>query len=270
MIPLRTLSILVLAVFAVEKSSAFTVFSNLTNRIHNIDVLTPEQRTKILNLPPDQTEKVHLQKDCKALNRFKVMPSGIYAIQPKGSYPLVVYCDMETQGGGWVVLQRVSRKSITPFARRWETYKHSFGNLEKDHWLGNEYIHLITQKGHFEVKFVIESNSGKVEVDYASFNVEDEGHRYKLRLGAPSNASESYDYLTNVNKNDNSDNMMFSTRDQDNDRDSRHCADIVGGGWWFNQCSSVYFNDRQIRWPSICDECKSGTILIRPTFENCK
>ncbi|GCB79031.1 fibrinogen-like protein 1-like protein [Scyliorhinus torazame] len=267
----RTLSFLVLAVFMVEECSALTTdISSLINRIDNYGVLTDEQKAKVLNLSPDQNGKVRLHKDCKAINRFEATPSGIYVIQPSGSYPFVVYCDMDTKGGGWVVLQRVSKNSATPFGRGWKTYKHTFGNMENDHWLGNEYVHLITKKGHYEVKFVIESSLGKIEVDYVSFNVEDETNKYKLRLGPPIGTSELHDYLTNFDKNGTSDNMMFSARDEDNDRDERNCAEVVGGGWWFNQCSNVYFNDHQIRWRGVCDDCQSATILIRPTFENCK
>ncbi|XP_038645981.1 fibrinogen-like protein 1-like protein [Scyliorhinus canicula] len=267
----RTLSFLVLAVFMVEELSALTtdIFS-LIDRIDNRGVLTKGQQNRILNLTPDQNGKVRLHKDCKAINRFEAASSGIYIIQPSGSVPFVVYCDMDTKGGGWVVLQRVSKNSATPFARHWNAYKYTFGNMEHDHWLGNEYAHRITKKGHYEVKFVVESSLGKVEVDYASFNVENVTNKYKLRLGSPIGNSESYDYLTNFDKTGSSDNMMFSARDEDNDRDARNCADVIGGGWWFNQCSNVYFNDHQIHWQGICDDCLSATILIRPSFENCK
>ncbi|XP_048455421.1 fibrinogen-like protein 1-like protein [Rhincodon typus] len=264
----RTLSFLLLTIFAVEKCSAFTtVYSSLFNRIENIGALTEEQKSKILNVNPGSMEKVVMKQDCMALNRNADKRSGIYVIQPKGHKPLVVYCVMDSPGKGWVVLQHVTKNSNISFARHWDTYKHTFGNMEDDHWLGNEYIHWITQQAHYDVRFLIDSGFEKIAIDYASFNVENENNKYKLRLGAPIGVSQTEKNLV-INKNDN---MMFSTSDQDNDRNNtENCAATVGGGWWFNHCSSVIFNNQQIRWPGICDNCQSATILIRRTFENCK
>ncbi|GCC26330.1 hypothetical protein chiPu_0004746 [Chiloscyllium punctatum] len=268
MFPHRTLSFLVLVIFAVEKCSAFTpVYSNLLRRIDNIGALTEEQKSRILNANSDGLEKVKMKQDCMALNRNANKSSGIYVIQPKGHKPLVVYCLMDTPGKGWVVLQHVSKKSNTSFARSWDIYEHTFGDLENDHWLGNEYINWITQQARYEVRFLIDTGFKKVEIDYVSFNIENGTNKYKLRLGAPISGSQDEKVLM-INKNDN---MLFSTIDQDNDKDqNQNCAQVVGGGWWFNTCSSVVFNNQQIRWPGICDNCQSATILIRRTFANCK
>ncbi|XP_067890580.1 fibrinogen-like protein 1-like protein [Heterodontus francisci] len=267
----RTLSLLVVAVFVVEKCSAITpAFINLLKKIDNKDALTEDQKQNILNARPNELEKVHLHRDCTAINRFKDMPSGLYVIQPKGSNPLVVYCHMEAKGDGWSVLQRISKSGSTSFKKGWSEYERTFGDLEHDHWLGNKYIHLITQQTHYQVKFVINSPTGEVEIDYASFNVEGANNKYRLRLGSPIGNSETYDHLI-ADKNESSDNMMFSTEDSDNDTDKkRNCAREAEGGWWYSQCSSVQLNNHSIHWPGICNDCTSATILIKPSFENCK
>ena len=36
--------------------------------------------------------------------------------------------------------------------------------------------------------------------------------------------------------------MKFSTKDQDNDRKSGHCASEWKGGWWFNSCHYTFLN----------------------------
>lgn len=49
-----------------------------------------------------------------------------------------VYCDMETDGGGWIVFQRRGPYDIqTSFTNGWSDYKLGFGDLTKDFWLGN-------------------------------------------------------------------------------------------------------------------------------------
>lgn len=97
--------------------------------------------------------------------------TGWYYIYPEGK-PLRVMCDMETDGGGWIVsskmvlcntkqdvrlcsryeqifvqvFQRRSDGSVD-FDRNWESYKEGFGNQWSEFWLGNENIHGLTSKG---------------------------------------------------------------------------------------------------------------------------
>src|SRR5258705_937728 len=55
---------------------------------------------------------------------------------------LQVYCDVDTDGGGWTVFQR--RADITPhvdFYRGWDDYKAGFGDLNGEFWLGESRIY---------------------------------------------------------------------------------------------------------------------------------
>lgn len=52
------------------------------------------------------------------------------------------YCEYSTEGTAWTVIQR--RNNFEPqehFNRTWNEFKHGFGNLTRDFWFGNEFIH---------------------------------------------------------------------------------------------------------------------------------
>ena len=69
-----------------------------------------------------------------------------------------VYCDQDTNGGGWIVLMR-RVDSSEHFNRSWEEYKNGFGSVDRNFWLGNELIHRLTATPH-EVLFDIQSDAG--------------------------------------------------------------------------------------------------------------
>ncbi|XP_023240310.1 microfibril-associated glycoprotein 4-like [Centruroides sculpturatus] len=93
------------------------------------------QMTCVMPLPPDSRK--HISRDCQEILEAGYNKSGIYRIQPEFAVrPFFVYCDMETEGGGWTVFQRRSDGSVD-FLRNWIDYKHGFGNTEGEYWLGN-------------------------------------------------------------------------------------------------------------------------------------
>jgi ficolin len=54
---------------------------------------------------------------------------------------LQVWCDMETDGGGWTVISRrgygnVARDQAENFNKNWREYKTGFGMALKDYWIG--------------------------------------------------------------------------------------------------------------------------------------
>ncbi|XP_060118184.1 fibrinogen-like protein 1-like protein [Heteronotia binoei] len=245
----------------------------LISKIANYHMLGSKDASLLKNAQKPETYEEYLARDCRAAFRRGRRESGLYVIRPKHSPLLVVYCDMEYDGGGWTVLHRNDVNQKAPWSSTWNAYKKGFGDLSGNHWLGNEFIHLLTQQNAFSVRFVIVNNDGETKhADYHSFNVDSEDSGYALRLGNYS--GDAGDVLTTIGETGIHDNMRFSTQDQDNDRRSdRNCALDSGGGWWYDNCySALLTSNSLIRWKGVCTDsrrCKSAAILIRPNGQNC-
>ncbi|CAH2219694.1 Hypothetical predicted protein [Pelobates cultripes] len=201
--------------------------------------------------------------DCDKLP--KGSQSGVYVIKPSSSPPLVVFCEIDDEGNRWTVLQRNTLKTEITWYESWTTYKYGFGNVLQDHWLGNEYIHLLTAQRPYMVRFVmVDKNDKEFYADYDIFSIDQEVNGYTLRLGRYSGTAP--DFLTTFDSGNVHDNMKFSTKDKDQDRSSSHCAASYGG-WWFDNCQLVHLNAKgYILWKSICSgDCTKSKIMVKPT-----
>ena len=47
---------------------------------------------------------------------------------------MLARCDMVTDGGGWLVIQRRLPKGKVNFVRKWDDYENGFGDLEGEFW----------------------------------------------------------------------------------------------------------------------------------------
>ncbi|XP_040278075.1 fibrinogen-like protein 1-like protein [Bufo bufo] len=202
-------------------------------------------------------------KDCSEIPRYK--DSGVYVIRPTGLHPLIVYCDMTTESGGWIVIQRNSFNSEITWDESWTTYKYGFGNVEKDYWLGLEYLHHITKQKVYQVRFVILDDKNEEKyADYNYFRIEDKVNGYRLRLG--SYTGTAGDSMSSVQPGATHDNMKFSSKDKDQDIHSSNCASSNAGAWWYAACLASKLNNKNgIQWYGLCaGTCKGSTIMIRP------
>lgn len=126
-----------------------------------------------------------LPLDCAAVReRNASSPSGVYAIYPSGPLsPLRVYCDMESDGGGWTVFQRRLDGSVN-FFRPWDAYKTGFGSTDSEFWLGLENVLLLTLRTENELRVDMEDWEGnQAHAHYASMALEPEAAGYTLTLG---------------------------------------------------------------------------------------
>ncbi|CAJ0952905.1 unnamed protein product [Ranitomeya imitator] len=93
------------------------------------------------------SEPVYAARSCKEVHNQGSVFSDWYTIYPDGSQPLKVLCDMDTDEGGWIVIQRRWDGSVD-FFRTWDAYKKGFGSRLNEFWLGNENIHHVTSTGN--------------------------------------------------------------------------------------------------------------------------
>ncbi|XP_048105451.1 microfibril-associated glycoprotein 4-like [Alosa alosa] len=172
-----------------------------------------------------------LPLDCSEIHsQDPTKPSGVYTIFPGGPVsPLQVYCDMETDGGGWTVFQRRLDGSVN-FNRPWDHYKNGFGNKDGEYWLGLDNIVLLTMRKRNELRVDMEDwDGGKVYAQYTSFSVDPETFGYTLRVGSYVDGGAGDD-LTYHNG------MKFTTYDKDQDLHGDNCAKILLGAFWYNAC----------------------------------
>ena len=171
-------------------SLAFPVFITALSCQNDVTI-SGEAASKIIDLLSDRcnckgpTEepkcKVTRPSDCSELDK-STCKSGIYKIFPDNT-SFEVYCEMEKYGGGWTVFQRRMDGSVN-FYRTWETYRHGFGNLEKEFWLGNEHLHQLTAQGKYSLRINMgDFDSNQRYAMYKQFVVGDEKSGYKLTVG---------------------------------------------------------------------------------------
>ena len=161
--------------------------------------------------------------------------SGVYAIYPKGSAdPLKVFCFMQNDEAGWTVIQRRMDGSSN-FYRNWIDYEDGFGNLQKEFWLGNFNIHILTAQGRYELWIQLEDfENNSRYAKYTTFMVGDASSKYKLLVdGYHGNAGDSFGYSSG---------MSFSAKDQDNDVKNTNCAVEYKGAWWYRSCHYANLN----------------------------
>ncbi|CAG2223135.1 unnamed protein product [Mytilus edulis] len=192
-------------------------------------------------------------------------PSGVYTTV----YKFDVYCEMNSTGSGWTVIQRRTN-GVTDFKLEWNDYKLGFGSLTAEHWLGNHYLFNIninkstrnfrtetvkstkmTSLRNYKLRVELEAFDGKLKyAEYGKFSVGDKGSNFKLTIDDYTGNLGDAMYYNN--------NMMFSTSDKDNDQRDTTC--VSGGAWQggccFNgegpQCSlcnlnGKYLNEDQIK-----------------------
>ena len=203
-----------------------------------------------------------------------MVPSGLYqtanhchSTSAFGDSSQLAYCDMSTDGGGWLVIQRRLPNGNTNFTRNWQDYEEGFGNLDGEFWYGLRNIHCLTHSGEMELRIDMETTDGVAfNWTYQTIQVNGSLSFYSINLGSgngtmSSNAMSSKGWFNTYDMN------LGSSTDF-------HCAQSREAGWWFdNNCGSVNLNGRhdaessaaRIWWYSTSLTLRKVEMKIRPT-----
>ncbi|XP_044838783.1 tenascin-X-like [Mauremys mutica] len=147
--------------------------------------------------------------------------------------PLQVFCDMETDGGGWLVFQR-RMNGETDFWRDWQDYAQGFGNRSQEFWLGNDALHELTAAGEQELRVDLRAGAEAAFAQYQRFRVDPPSEHYRLHLGSyRGTAGDALSYHSG---------SVFSTRDRDPNRLLIPCAVSYRGAWWYRNCHYANLN----------------------------
>ncbi|XP_034147426.1 tenascin-N isoform X2 [Esox lucius] len=176
--------------------------------------------------------------DCSQIMKNGNRASGIYTIYVNNdrTKPMEVFCDMDTDGGGWLVLQRRNNGQMD-FMKRWRPYLSGFGNMTDEFWLGLENIYQLTNTPtQYELRVDLGLGSEKAYAVYDNFRIAPVKQKFKLTIGNyRGTAGDAMTYHQG---------RPFSTIDNDNDIALGNCALTHRGAWWYKNCHLANLNGK--------------------------
>ncbi|XP_053387986.1 angiopoietin-2-like isoform X1 [Mercenaria mercenaria] len=183
-----------------------------------------------------------INTDCyDVLNKENNAGSGVYSVNLwKSKRTIKVYCDMNTDNGGWTVFQYRFNGSVD-FYRNFSEYETGFGNLETEFWLGLKSVKEMASQGKTELRLDLTAADGTTAYETFQNFYLDEGPNYTLHIDhGTGTAGDSHGLSYNNGHH-------FSTYDADRDGiSSKHCAVKDHGGWWYAKCAFANLNGEYV------------------------
>lgn len=184
-------------------------------------------------------EKMQRPRDCAEIKRGDPSAgSGVYDIYPVYGLTRVVqyrvFCDMDTDGGGWIVFQK-RHDGSQEFYRGWADYQKGFGDLQGEFWLGLDPIYVLSNtEGRKELRVDLEDFEGNTAFAHYNYFSLGAGDGYVLNIGQYSGTAG--DSLEHVNG------LKFTTKDTDQDPHADNCAIIYHAAFWYRSCHYASLN----------------------------
>lgn len=141
-------------------------------------------------------------------------------------------CDMDTDEGGWLVIQRRTNGTEN-FNRTLEEYEYGFGDLNGEFWYGLRNINCLASREPMELRMEF-GFGGEPEIvwTYSTFNVQ--GPPYYTLTVTGGKGNGGFDAMTY------STSRHFVTYDRDLTGNNK-CASKFGAGWWFRSNSRCHY-----------------------------
>ena len=102
---------------------------------------------------------------------------------------------METDGGGWIVIQRRNASmGWVNFTRNIADYENGFGDVDGEFWIGLRIIHELTNQQNMAMKMRVWNESGNsMNWNYQQFSIYNKNNRYAIYRLSGSSGDGSYD-----------------------------------------------------------------------------
>ena len=142
---------------------------------------------------------------------------------------------METDGGGWIVIQRRNASmGWVNFTRGISDYEKGFGDLDGEFWIGLKVMHELTNQQNMRLKMrVWDDNGNTMNWNYGHFSIYNKNNRYAIYHLSGGQGDGSHDtFGQRIDAH-----TQFQTYDYYN---WNNCGYIRQSGWWYyqGQCNS--------------------------------
>lgn len=166
---------------------------------------------------------------------------------------------MDGPNGGWILVQERVNSTFN-FYRNWVSYENGFGKPGVGYWLGNLYMHSLTFKRKYVLRFELPGNydqpTATLVSKYDDFRVLGPFTGYILRVGEYLGGLGDILFVVN--------NSAFSTWDRDNDKADESCATKQRGAWWYKKDCYIHDMNSMLRFVRIrikAKEILEGNVL---------
>uniref|UniRef100_A0A6B0V679 Putative ixoderin b5 n=1 Tax=Ixodes ricinus TaxID=34613 RepID=A0A6B0V679_IXORI len=187
---------------------------------------------------------------CSQIQMRKRSRSGDYTINPLND-PVKVRCDMDSDGGGWTVIQRRTEYEVydNNFEKELVEYERGFTTKAgRAFWIGLENLHVLTSFPNNQQALRIELTKTKerkpIVLLYHKFHVGSKEENYKLTID-DFEGPEGYDALSYHNGE-----KFAIKKSMTQSPDKDKCSDRLSGGWWFKTCNEANLNGRKFKYAS--------------------